>query len=282
MVTGHIIWNPDPVAFYLGEMPVRYYSLLLTGGFLLGYFFARFVYKRENVDRYVLESFGIWLIIGIIVGGRLGHCLVYEFDYYIQRPLEIFLPWEGTMGKDAKFTGFKGFSSHGWIAGLFLAIYINSRIQKISWLWVVDRFALLGLLPGALVRIGNLMNSEMVGTPTQLPWAFIFTKIDDIPRHPAQLYESLFYLLFFLGLFIYYLRKTNSLPNGTYLGIVLTVVFVFRFFIEFIKMDQVPSEASMSLNFGQWLSLPFIVVGLLLIFRARIFPSTISRPPKSN
>jgi len=281
MIIGHIIWNPDPVAFYLGDLPVRYYSLLLTGGFFLGYLFARFVYKKENVDRYILESFGIWLIIGIIAGGRLGHCLLYEFDYYIQHPLEIFLPWEGDIGKDAKFTGFKGFSSHGWIAGLFLAILINSRIQKVSALWAMDRFALLGVLPGALVRIGNLMNSEMVGTPTQLPWAFIFTRIDEVPRHPAQLYESLFYLLIFLVLFIYYLRKTNSLPNGTYLGIVLIVVFVFRFFIEFIKMDQVPSEASMALNFGQWLSLPFIILGLFLVFRTRIIPSNITRASNS-
>ena len=271
MILNYIHWNADPVMFHLGNIPVRWYSILLGTGFITGYIFASFIFKKENVDRYILESYGIWIIIGVMIGGRLGHCLFYEFDYYIHNPLEMIKPWTGTLGKDAEFTGFRGFSSHGWIAGLFITLWINSRLKKVPFLWALDRFAIVAVLAGAFVRIGNLMNSEMIGIPANVPWAFIFEKVDIVPRHPAQLYESLAYLLTFTLVYVYYNKKMNNVIKGTYTGLVLLGVFISRFFIEFLKINQIPSEAGMELNLGQKLSIPFILVGLFLIYRQKLF-----------
>ncbi len=270
MILNYIQWNADPVMFHLGNIPVRWYSILLGTGFITGYIIVRIIFKKENVDRYILESYGLWIIIGIMIGGRLGHCLFYEYDYYIHNPLEMIKPWTGTLGKDAEFTGFRGFSSHGWIAGLFITLWINSRLKKVSFLWALDRFAIAAPLAGAFVRIGNLMNSEMIGIPANVPWAFVFEKIDDIPRHPAQIYESLAYLLTFILVYFYHDRKRNTVLNGAYTGWVLIGVFISRFLIEFIKIDQVPSEAIMEFNLGQKLSIPFILLGLILIFRKQL------------
>ncbi len=270
MIINYINWNPDPVIFQIGDLPVRWYSILLGAGFFTGYIFARIIFKKENVDRYVLETYGLWLILGILIGGRLGHCLFYEFDYYMQNPWEMIKPWKGTLGKDAVFTGFRGFSSHGWVVGIFIALWVNSRLRKISFLWAMDRFAIVAVLAGAFVRIGNLMNSEIIGNPTTLPWAFIFEQVDTVPRHPAQIYESLAYLLTFILIYSYHERKRNTVISGTYTGWVLLGVFISRFLIEFLKMDQVPSEAAMQLNLGQKLSLPFILLGLILIFRKQL------------
>ncbi len=270
VIINFISWNPNPVIFFLGNLPVRWYSVLLGIGFFSGYLVARGMFKREGVDRFVLESYGIWLVIGIVVGGRLGHCLFYEFDHYLQHPIEIIKPWQGTLGEGAIFTGLNGFSSHGWTIGIILTLWINSRIRKVHVLWALDIFAVVVVLAGAFVRIGNLMNSEIVGNATNLPWAFIFHRIDSLPRHPAQIYESLAYLLTFILAYGYFRRKLHTVPNGTYLGWVLIGVFLSRFMIEFVKRDQVSSEAGMILNLGQWLSIPFILLGLFLLFRVRL------------
>lgn len=271
MVLNFLTWSPDPVMFQLGSLSVRWYSVFLAAGFFSGYLVARDMFRREGVDHFVLESYGIWLIIGILVGGRLGHCLFYEFDYYMQHPIEMIKPWEGILGKNAVFTGLSGFSSHGWIIGVILVLWINSRRKKVPVLWALDIFAIGGVLAGAFVRIGNLMNSEIVGSPSDVPWAFVFTNIDHLPRHPAQIYESLAYLLTFFFVFGYFRKKMHTVPSGTYLGWVLIGVFISRFFIEFFKKDQVAAEAGMVLNLGQWLSIPFVLAGLLLIFRKKLF-----------
>lgn len=262
MIFNIISWNPDPILFHLGNLPVRWYSVLFGVGFIAGYIAARIMFRKENVDRYILETYGIWLIIGVLVGGRLGHCLFYEFDYYIHHPLEMIKPWTGTLGRDAVFTGFRGFSSHGWVIGLLFTLWLNSRLTKTQVLWALDIFATVVVLTGAFVRMGNLMNSEIVGLPTSLPWGFVFEQYDDVPRHPAQIYESLAYLLTFICVFFYYSRKLRTVINGTYIGWVFIGVFTSRFLIEFLKENQVPSEASMSLNLGQLLSIPFILLGI--------------------
>ena len=244
--------------------------MLLGIGFFSGYLVARGMFKMEGVDRFVLETYGIWLVLGIVVGGRLGHCLFYEFDHYIHHPLEIIKPWQGKLGQDAIFTGLKGFSSHGWTIGIIITLWINSRIRKVSVLWALDIFAVVVVLAGAFVRIGNLMNSEIVGNASSLPWAFIFHRLDEIPRHPAQIYESLALLLTFILTYRLFRQKMHTVPNGTYLGWVLIGVFLSRFIIEFIKKDQVASEAGMILNLGQILSIPFILLGLYFIFRVRL------------
>jgi phosphatidylglycerol---prolipoprotein diacylglyceryl transferase len=271
MVLNYIAWNPDPVMFQLGSLSVRWYSVLLAAGFFSGYLVARDMFRREGVDRFVLESYGIWLIIGILVGGRLGHCLFYEFDYYMQHPIEMIKPWEGTLGKNAVFTGLSGFSSHGWIIGVILALWINSRLKRVPVLWALDIFAIGGVLAGAFVRIGNLVNSEIVGNPSGVPWAFVFPNLDNLPRHPAQLYESAAYVLIFIFTYLYYRKKKHTVPNGTYFGWVLIYVFASRFVIEFFKRDQVAVEAGMVLNLGQWLSIPFMITGIFLIFRKKLF-----------
>lgn len=270
MIQCAIIWNPDPIMFQIGSMAIRWYSALIAIGFFSGYLFARLMFKKEGVDRFILESYGIWLVIGIVVGGRLGHCLFYEFDYYMLHPIEMIKPWSGTLGKDAVFTGFSGFSSHGWTIGIILTLWLNSRIRKVPVLWALDIFAVVVVLAGAFVRIGNLMNSEIVGSPTDLPWAFVFPRVDKLPRHPAQIYESLAYLLTFIFVFRYYLRKMRTVQNGTYLGWVMIGVFFSRFLIEFIKRDQVAAEASMNINLGQYLSLPFVLAGLYFVFRKEV------------
>jgi len=267
MVHCAITWQPDPIIFHIGNLGIRWYSVLLGLGFFIGYLFARSMFKKEGVDRIILESYGIWLIVGILVGGRLGHCLFYEFEYYMQYPIKMIKPWSGTLGKDAVFTGFSGFSSHGWVIGIILTLWLNSWIRKVPVLWALDIFAIVVVLAGSFVRVGNLMNSEIVGSPTNLPWAFIFPSMDHLPRHPAQLYESLAYLLTFFFVFRYYLRKMRSVPNGTYLGLVIIGVFLSRFLIEFVKKDQVAAEAEMAINLGQYLSLPFVIAGLFLVFR---------------
>lgn len=270
MVLDFIQWDPDGYLVHFGVLPVRWYSVLLGVGFFTGYLFARLMFKKEQVDRQILESYGLWLIIGVLVGGRLGHCLFYEFDYYIRHPLEIIKPWEGRLGKDAVFTGFSGFSSHGWVIGLLFTLWLNSRLKKIPVLWALDIFAVVIVLAGAFVRIGNLMNSEIIGIPTTLPWGFVFEKVDALPRHPAQIYEALAYLITFLVTYMVHNRRLHTLPNGTYMGWVFVGVFVSRFLIEFLKEDQVPGEAGMALNLGQLLSIPFILIGLFFIFRIRL------------
>ena len=287
MMAGFIHWNPDPVMFHLGNLPVRWYSVLFGVGFIAGYIFARIMFHKEKVERHILETYGIWLIIGVLVGGRLGHCLFYEFDYYIRHPLEIIKPWEGTLGKDAVFTGFHGFSSHGWVVGLLFTLWLNSRLTKTPVLWALDIFAVVIVLAGAFVRLGNLMNSEIIGIPTTVPWAFVFEQVDQWPRHPAQLYEAVAYLGTFIVMFLVHRRRLHTLPNGTYMGWVFIAVFVSRFLIEFLKEDQVPTEAGMVLNLGQWLSIPFILLGIFFAFRGQLsrllFNRTITgKVPQSN
>ncbi len=270
MLLQFISWNPDPIMFFIGNLAVRWYSVLLALGFFSGYLVARDMFSREGVDRYILESYGIWLVLGIVVGGRLGHCIFYEFDYYSHNPLEIIKPWQGKLGEDAIFTGLTGFSSHGWTIGIILTLWLNSRIRKVPVLWALDIFAVVVVLAGAFVRIGNLMNSEIVGNPTSLPWGFIFQRVDTIPRHPAQIYESLAYLFTFILCYFLFRKKMHTLPNGTYLGWVMIGVFLSRFLIEFLKKNQVAQEATMTINLGQVLSLPFILIGLFLLVRVKL------------
>ena len=279
MILNIISWDPDPVLFHLGNLPVLWYSVLFGVGFIAGYIAARIMFRKENVERYILETYVIWLIIGVLVGGRLGHCLFYEFAYYIKHPLEMIKPWTGTLGENAVFTGFRGFSSHGWVIGLLITIWLNSRLTKTPVLWALDILATGVVLSGAFVRIGNLMNSEIIGLPTSLPWGFIFEQIDYVPRHPTQIYESLAYLATFIVVYLYHRKKLHSVINGTYIGWVFIGVFTSRFLIEFLKEDQIPSEAAMSLNLGQLLSIPFVLMGIFFVMRGRL--AAVLLPDKS-
>lgn len=240
---------------------------MIFAGFIVSYYFLRGIFAREGRSLKELESYAIFIILAIFIGGRLVHCLVYEPEYYLKFPLDIIKPWRGELGNGAKFTGIRGLSGHGSALALLIVLVINARRTKTPVLWIFDRIALFGPLVGFFTRIGNLINSEILGSYTTLPWAFIFPRVNNIPRHPAQLYEALAYLVIFIGIYIYFRRHEGHEKPGSILGLVLVSLYICRFFIEFVKMPQTKIEHSMVLNYGQILSIPFILAGLFLIFR---------------
>ncbi len=253
-----IHWNINPEIFSLGPIHVRWYGLLFAIGFLFGYNQGEKMFKRENIDLQWLESLFIYLIVATVVGARLGHIFFYGWDYYSQHPIEILYVWQG------------GLASHGGVIGILIALTLWSRIvSKRSLLWILDRVVVPSALVAALIRFGNLMNSEIYGIPTTLPWGVIFERNHEtIAKHPTQIYESLSYLLTF-GVMMYMYWKTKAKDyQGLLVGVFFVMVFSARFLIEYIKEDQEAFEATMSLNMGQWLSIPFVLTGLLLIVLA--------------
>ena len=258
-----IHWNVDPEIFSLGPLSVRWYGLLFAIGFLSGYYQGERMFKFEKINMAWLESLFIYLIVATIVGARLGHVIFYGWDYYSQHPADILKVWQG------------GLASHGGAFGIFIAlIWWSKKVSKRSVLWVLDRVVVPTALVAALIRTGNLMNSEIYGVQTDLPWGFIFERNGEtVPKHPTQIYEALSYLATF-GVVLYIYWRTNLRNRqGFIVGVFFTMVFLSRFLIEFIKEDQEAFEAGMALNMGQWLSVPFVLGGLYLIFRA------LKRPP---
>lgn len=253
-----ITWAPSPDIFSIGPIHVRYYSVLFVSGFIVGYYiFARF-FKREGLPADILDTLLYTLLGATLVGARLGHCLFYEPDYYLANPIKILKVWEG------------GLASHGGAVAILIAIWFfvkrYGKRYNFDYLWLFDRIGIATALAGALIRLGNLMNSEIYGNPTDLPWGFIFTlRGETIPKHPTQLYEALSYLALFVVLMLLYKTKLPKLKRGTLFGIFLTGVFAARFFIEFVKEPQVAFEQGMALNMGQILSIPFVLAGLSLI-----------------
>ena len=267
MILDYIIWNADPVLFRIGNVVIRWYSVLLVLSFYISYLFVDHIFERENVSKTTMHSFGIFIIAGLLLGGRLVHCLFYEPEYYLKFPLDIIKPWRGELGNGARFVGYRGMSGHGSVIGIILGIVINAIRTKTSIIWMIDRIAIFGPLIGFFVRIGNLFNSEILGTSSSLPWAFIFKRVDSIPRHPVQIYEAIAYLIIFIVSWEYYRRRGTNAKSGAILGLVLVLVYSSRFILEFFKADQSRIESSMALNMGQVLSIPFIIAGLILLFR---------------
>lgn len=262
MEIDFIHWNINPEIINLLGFSLRYYGILFAAGIMLCIFILKRIFKNENISSDKLDTLTIYGVIGIVAGARLGHCLFYDPSYYFNHPLEMFLPVQLTDNGEYKFTGYEGLASHGGIAGLILALILYSKKTQESILNTIDLIAVVAPLGGCFIRLGNLMNSEIIGFPTNVPWAFIFEREDNLPRHPAQLYEAISYLAIFLLNF--YLYKTNrpKLQNGFFFGMSVSFVFIARFFIEFVKERQVPFEAQMQLDMGQILSVPFILAGL--------------------
>jgi prolipoprotein diacylglyceryl transferase len=254
-MTNFIHWNIDPQIFSFLGLSVRWYGLLFAASFYFGYLlFTRF-FKLENIKIEVLDRLTIYMAIGTIVGARLGHCLFYEPSYYLANPLEILFVWHG------------GLASHGAAIGILIALYLFARKEKRSYLWVVDRIVITVALSGFFIRLGNLMNSEIYGIPTNLPWGFIFERENEIvPKHPTQIYEALSYLIIFFGLYKLYYKYKGKPTDGLLFGTFLVSVFSMRFLIEFIKNEQVDFERTMTINMGQWLSIPFILGGIALLY----------------
>lgn len=270
-----IVWNVKPQIADLGFMELRWYSLLFLLGFVIGYYILLKVFKKEGVSVEMLDKLTFYVVISTIIGARLGHCLFYEPEIYLKHPLRMILPFEGTLGKDFHFTGYQGLASHGGAIGILLGLVLYSRSTKLPYLWILDRLAMVTAQAACLIRLGNLFNSEIVGTATNLPWGVKFVRLAPrgipieqiVPLHPAQIYESICYLIIFIILITIYSRKQPTLKPGFLLGLFFILVFTARFFIEFVKEDQVNFEAGMLMNMGQLLSIPFIIAGFILVFR---------------
>jgi len=262
MTSNYIYWNVDPEIINAFGISLRYYGVLFVSGIILCIYILGWIYKRENIPLENLEKLSIYGMIGILAGARLGHCLFYEPSYYLSHPLEMILPITFPPDGGIEFTGYQGLASHGGVLGLLIALYFYSRTTKHSILDSIDLIAVVIGLSFGFIRLGNFMNSEIIGIPTTLPWAVIFERVDNVPRHPAQLYEAIAYFIIFAIMMILYKKMRDRLKNGFFFGLATVLFVTARFLIEFIKEDQVGFEDGMALNMGQLLSLPYIVVGI--------------------
>jgi prolipoprotein diacylglyceryl transferase len=267
MIAAYIDWDFDPEIINFFGFPLKYYGLLFVSGLLLSMYILKGIFKHENLTNEAHEALFVYGIIGIFVGARLGHCFFYDFDYYSKHLLEIVLPIQRNINGDYKFSGYAGLASHGGTIGLLISLYFYSKKYKIKYFTIVDLIAIVAPLGAVFIRLANLMNSEMIGNPTTLPWAFIFKRVDNIPRHPTQLYEAISYMVIFIIVFAIYKTKNVKLGNGFYFGLSITLIFTMRIVIEFFKIDQVDFEAGMKLNMGQILSIPFIIMGSYFILK---------------
>ena len=254
MIISAITWNVDPEIFRIGSFAIRWYGLLFALGFVFGYIIMGSIFKKEKIPQKLLDTLTMYMVIGTVAGARLGHCLFYEPEFYLSHPLNILKIWEG------------GLASHGAAVGIIIALYFFSRKVKKSFLWIIDRVVIVVALAGFFIRMGNLMNSEIYGVETSLPWGFIFVRWGEtVPKHPTQIYEALSYLLIFVLLYAIYQRKGIKLKDGYIFGLFLILLFSARFLIEFIKEPQVGFEDNMALNMGQLLSIPFVLLGIVIL-----------------
>lgn len=270
MILNYINWNPAPEIFTIPgiDWPVRWYGLMWALAFIVSHFFMNRIFKAEKRSDKALDSLTLYIILGTVIGARLGHCLFYGpwFDEtlqngqviegYLSHPLNMLKVYEG------------GLASHGGAIGIIIAMILFCRKHKESWLWLFDRIVVVVPIASMCIRLGNLINSEIIGKVTDVPWAFIFVQEDNLPRHPAQLYEAIF--CFFLFILMYWLwkNKRNNFGPGFMFGLMCVLFFTERFFDEFLKEVQVDFEKGNLLNNGQWLSIPFILIGAFMIWRS--------------
>ncbi len=265
MIFDYIVWNVDPELFHIGNLTVRWYGVLFATAFIVSYYiFAKF-YKEVNIPLEKLDKLTFYVAIGTIIGARLGHVCFYEPGYYCSHPSEIWKIWHG------------GLASHGAAIGILIAIWLYSiKFEKTFW-WLMDRTSIVVAISGVFIRTGNLMNSEIVGSPTKLPWAFAFVRDNferglpaDFTRHPSQIYEALGYFTIFVILYWLYQKKPRLKEQEGYLfGLFLILLFGFRFFVEFFKDVQVPFEQHLPLDLGQLLSIPFVLAGIYIMYWAK-------------
>ncbi|PJJ58934.1 prolipoprotein diacylglyceryl transferase [Hymenobacter chitinivorans] len=261
-----ITWDVSPIIAQIGPLTLRWYGLLFMSGFVFGTFILSHIYKSERVSPRWVDVITIYMLVGTIVGARLGHCLFYDPDYYLAHPLDILKIWEG------------GLASHGATIGILLACWLFARNNKFDYLWVLDRIVIVVALGGALIRTGNLFNSEIIGKVTDVPWAFKFVRYNEIHhevtnipnelRHPTQMYEALFCIVLLTILYAMWNRTKERTPRGLLFGLFVVFLFTQRFLGEYLKENQVAFENSLPLNMGQILSIPLILVGLWVLLRA--------------
>ncbi|MDR3127505.1 MAG: prolipoprotein diacylglyceryl transferase [Tannerellaceae bacterium] len=270
---GYVTWTADPAIFSLGGREIRWYGLAFALGFSVGYLIVGKMWEKEKLPAQHLESLLIYTVVGTILGARLGHCLFYAPGYYLANPVEILKIWEG------------GLASHGGTLGVMFSTYCYSkRVSHRGILWTFDRLAVPTGFVAAMIRLGNLMNHEIYGHTTDLPWAFRFIEnlgkwqhgaqpLFSAPAHPTQLYEAACYLLTFALSSWLFFKKGMAQKEGFIFGIFILCIFGSRFFVEFVKNDQEPFEAAMFLNMGQLLSIPFVLAGLWFVFRSLLYRS---------
>lgn len=271
MLFCSITWDFDPEIFSIGNHGIRWYGLMIALALMIGYLIFKRYFRGDKLSSEMVDNLLIYVAVAGIVGARLGHCLFYEPDYYLENPLEILKIWKG------------GLASHGWAIGLLLALWLYNRKFKVPFLWLMDRIAIVVALASAFIRMGNFFNSEIYGLPTSLPWGVEFVRdtlydsttgliLPTVPRHPTQIYEALSYLLIFIAAFVFFRKRKMELRDGFMFGAVMIAMFVARFLIEFVKNDQVAFEAGMSFNMGQLLSLPFIFAGIGILIWTKKYP----------
>lgn len=253
-----INWNADPDLIKIGSLHIRYYSLFFVIGFWIGYRLFSHFFKREKLPSTLLDPLLFTLILCTVVGARLGHVLFYQPEYYLARPIEILKVWHG------------GLASHGGAIAILIGLWWYARHYgkkyRFDFLWILDRIGIAIAFAGVFIRLGNLMNSEIYGNVTELPWGFVFLRNGEtLPKHPTQLYEALAYLILAISLLLLYKYRIEKIKRGFLFGLFLTGLFGARFLIEFIKEPQVAFEQTMTLNMGQLLSIPFVLAGIILM-----------------
>jgi prolipoprotein diacylglyceryl transferase len=250
----YFVWDVDPILFSMGSLSVHWYGFLFAMGFVVGLKIMEYIFKTENKNHDDIDTGLLYVMIGTVVGARLGHCLFYDPHYYLSHPIEILMIQKG------------GLASHGGAMGVLLGLYLFARAKNYSYMWLLDRIVVPTALVGAFIRTGNLFNSEIIGDETKVPWAIIFARVDELPRHPTQLYEALSYLLIFFIMFGIYRKYSVRLKAGFMFGFYMVATFGTRFMIEFVKTKQASYSSDLILNTGQILSIPFIALGFYMIF----------------
>jgi len=284
---NYIVWNPS-----LNMGPFRWYSLCWLLGLALAYFVVRRLYKEQNIKDEYFDPLFIYCFLGILIGARLGHCIFYQPDYFLTSAkgfVEMLLPIHFVEGNiqyasnwlykitngAAAFTGYEGLASHGGTLGLMIALWLYVKRTKLSIWTVLDNIAIATGTTACFIRLGNLMNSEIIGKVTDVPWAFIFERVDLMPRHPGQLYEAIAYGILFAIMWYLHKKTPEKIGTGWYFGFCLTYIFTFRFFIEYTKEIQESFEAALPIDMGQILSIPFIILGAYCMIKAK---KTLNRP----
>lgn len=262
-----IHWNPDVVAFHLGPFAVRWYSLCWCIGLLSVYLLMHRMFREQKLKEEQFDPMFLYCFVGILIGARLGHCLFYEPEYFLAHPLEMFLPVKFAADGSWRFTGYEGLASHGGTIGLIAALWFFARKVGLTYLHVLDNVSIVTPITAMFIRLGNLMNSEIIGRPSDVPWAFVFERVDTVPRHPGQLYEAICYAFFFLIHWYCYRRWPEKVGTGFFFGLCIFLIFLSRIFIEYTKENQVAFEDGMLFNMGQLLSVPFVLLGAYFICR---------------
>ena len=266
----YIFWNPDDTLLRIGSFGIRYYSLCWLAGLAGAYFMVKWLYRDQQIKESLFEPLFLYCFISILIGARLGHCLFYDPAHYLSswdHFVEMLIPMRHMADGSWKFTGYEGLASHGGTLGLMIALWLYVKKTKLSLWTVLDNIAIATPIAAFFIRIGNLMNSEIIGKVTDVPWAFVFERVDMLPRHPGQLYEAIAYLiLLFIG-FAIYKKHPGRVGTGFYFGLCLTYIFTARFFIEYTKEIQEAFEASLPLDMGQLLSIPFVILGVTCMLR---------------